>query len=133
MRTSTIMAHAPEEIKSLLRAAASEVRSDHARMRTTIFDAVVGRQKASCAIPAMNEGPRPMEVDAIMGGEGGKGKKGNSDACRVCGKLGHFAKDCYFRDTGKGKGKPRSKGGGKNFGKGSTNSEKFAGKCNYCQ
>ena len=102
-------------------------------MRATIFDSVVGRQRASCAIPAMNEGPRPMEVDAIMGGKGGKGKKGSTDTCRVCGKVGHFAKDCYFRDTGKGKGKPSSKGGGKGFGKSAANVEKFAGKCNYCQ
>ena len=41
MKTSTIMAHAPDEVKTLLRAAPAEVRSDHTRMRATIFEAII--------------------------------------------------------------------------------------------
>jgi hypothetical protein len=123
MKTSTIMAHAPQEIKNLLRSAPAEVRADHGKMRATIFEAVVGRKRASCALPAMNDGPRPMEVDAISGDKSfGKGKKGSADGCRICGKLGHQAKECYYRDDAKGKGKGKQ-----------VNTEKIAGKCNYCQ
>eukprot|EP00971_Amphidinium_carterae_P194206 3853846-Amphidinium_carterae.1 len=68
----------------------------------------------------------PMDLAAInatKGGgspmKGGKGKdkgkdkgggKGNQDACRICGRTGHWAKDCWQRDKGKGKGKGKSKG-----------------------
>ena len=68
MRTSTIMAHAPEEVRNLLRAAPAEVRSDHGKMRTTIFEAIIGRQRGSCALlPMYDGGQKPMEVDAIYG------------------------------------------------------------------
>ncbi len=45
--------------------------------------------------------------------------------------MGHAAKDCWHKDAG-GKGKTKgSTKGSKGAGKSST--EKFAGKCNYCQ
>ena len=45
--------------------------------------------------------------------------------------MGHAAKDCWHKDAGgKGKSKGSTKGS-KGAGKSST--EKFAGKCNYCQ
>jgi hypothetical protein len=110
----------------------ADVRADHGRMRATIFEAIVGRQPCRCAPTPMNEGPRPMEVDAITGGKGGKGKKGSTHTCKVCGKFGHFAKVFYWRGSrgkGKGKGSPKGgKGSGKNHAP-----EKFLGKRNYCQ
>ncbi len=42
-----------------------------------------------------------------------------------------MAKDCYYRDSGRGKGKDKGGRKGKGSGK-QANTEKFAGKCNYC-
>jgi hypothetical protein len=117
MKTSTVMAHAPDAVKTLLRAAPAEVRKDHSRMRSTIFEAIIGRQRGACTLPPMFDGgSKPMEVDAIWGKSGGKG-----------GKKGHpttwGGKDC-----GKGacKGKDATTKGGLKGGKGV--GDKFDGK-----
>ena len=39
----------------------------------------------------------------------------SKDQCRICGKSGHWAKDCWMKDKGKGKDKNTDKG--KGFGK----------------
>ena len=75
--------------------------------------------------PNSRKGPDDMEIDALT--KKGKGKsKGKSKtdtsktSCFVCGRVGHMAKDCWFKDTSKGsapnnKGKKgRGKGKGKN-------------------
>ena len=71
-----------------------------------------------------DSGQKAMEVDAIYGskGHGKGGKKGIPqsqwwDPCKVCGKPGHQAKDCWHKDAGgkgKSKGSKGSKGTGKN-------------------
>ena len=68
-----------------------------------------------------------MEIDALT--KKGKGKSkgksktdGSKTSCFVCGRVGHMAKDCWFKDTSKGsapnnkgkKGKGKGKGKGKN-------------------
>ena len=42
MKTSTIMAHAPDDVKTMLRSAQRDVRSDITQMRNCIFEAVIG-------------------------------------------------------------------------------------------
>ena len=68
-------------------------------------------------------GPDDMEIDALT--KKGKGKSkgksktdGSKASCFVCGRGGHMAKDCWFKDTSKGSA-PNSKGKkGKGKGKG---------------
>ena len=49
-----------------------------------------------------------MEVD-VLSKVGGKGKTGKNETCRVRGKLGHYARDCWnTADKVKGKGKSNS-------------------------
>lgn len=126
MRASTIMAHALEDIQNLLRSAPSEVRSDHTRMRATICEAVVGRQRFGCQPPAASAGPTAMEVDAI--GKC-KGNKGRGENCSVCEKPGHAAATCWWNDSRrKGKGAATKTGGPS----AKLVDSKFTGKCNYC-
>ena len=78
--------------------------------------------------PNNRRGPDDMEIDALT--KKGKGKSkgksktdGSKTSCFVCGRVGHMAKDCWFKDTSKGctpnnKGK---KGKGKGKGKNSVN------------
>ena len=73
--------------------------------------------------PSNRRGPDDMEIDALT--KKGKGKNkgksktdGSKTSCFVCGRGGHMAKDCWFKDTGKGSA-PNSKGKkGKSKGKG---------------
>ena len=77
--------------------------------------------------PNNRRGPDDMEIDALT--KKGKGKSkgksktdGSKTSCFVCGRVGHMAKDCWFKDTSKGsapnnkgkKGKGKGKGKGKN-------------------
>ena len=77
--------------------------------------------------PNNRRGPDDMEIDALT--KKGKGKSkgksktdGSKTNCFVCGRVGHMAKDCWFKDTSKGsapnnkgkKGKGKGKGKGKN-------------------
>ena len=77
--------------------------------------------------PNNRRGPDDMEIDALT--KKGKGKSkgksktdGSKTSCFVCGRVGHMAKDCWFKDTSKGcapnnkgkKGKSKGKGKGKN-------------------
>ena len=72
-------------------------------------------------------GPDDMVIDALT--KKGKGKSkgksktdGSKTSCFVCGRVGHMAKDCWFKDTSKGsahnnkgkKGKDKGKSKGKN-------------------
>ena len=61
-------------------------------------------------------GPNDMEIDALTKkGKGYKGKgapsktDGQKTSHFVCGRLGHMAKDCWFKETNKGSG-PNNKG-----------------------
>ena len=77
--------------------------------------------------PNNRRGPDDMEIDALT--KKGKGKSkgksktdGSKTSCFVCGRVGHMAKDCWFKGTSKGsapnnkgkKGKGKGKGKGKN-------------------
>ena len=77
--------------------------------------------------PNNRRGQDDMEIDALT--KKGKGKSkgksktdGSKTSCFVCGRVGHMAKDCWFKDTSKGsapnnkgkKGKGKGKGKGKN-------------------
>ena len=77
--------------------------------------------------PNNRRGPDDMVIDALT--KKGKGKSkgksktdGSKTSCFVCGRVGHMAKDCWFKDTSKGsapnnkgkKGKGKGKGKGKN-------------------
>ena len=70
-----------------------------------------------------------MEFDALT--KKGKGKNkgksktdGSKTSCFVCGRGGHMAKDCWFKDTSKGSA-PNSKGKkGKGKGKGKSGCER---------
>lgn len=117
MKTSTIMAHAPEEINA---------------MRSCIFESVIGRSGMSsrplAASAASGSASASMEVDEVYKGSGKSSGRGKTETCRLCGKLGHFAKDCWWRGTDKGGGSaPQAKGKAKGETPG-----KFAGKCNFC-
>ena len=83
--------------------------------------------QAGVTVTPNRRGPDDMEIDALT--KKGKGKsKGKSQAdgsktsCFVCGRVGHMAKDYWFKDTSKGsapnskgmKGKGKGKGKGKN-------------------
>ena len=80
---------------------------------------------------ASASGPMPMDVSALEGemaafnvkGKGGKSGKGKgftknygakdsaqSDACGVCGKMGHWKKGCWYNVPVYGKGKSKGKG-----------------------
>mgnify|MGYP000680198114 FL=1 len=78
MRTSTILAHCPKEIQALLRSAPTEARNDHRVMRTTIFEAVIGRAGLASR-PMMSSQDASMEVDAIL-----QGKRKGTLECHVC-------------------------------------------------
>ena len=73
--------------------------------------------------PNNRRGPDDMEIDALT--KKGKGKSkgksktdGSKTSCFVCGRVGHMAKDCWFKDTSKGSA-PNNKGKkGKGKGKG---------------
>lgn len=129
MKCSTILAHAPEMVKVILRSAPAEVRRSHLAMRTCIWEAVVGLAASAPSIlagAATTGSSNDMDVDAI-----GKGR-GKDVKCHNCGKSGHYQRDCWFDPTNKGKGKCSGKSKGKGKGGGS-GSEKFAGKCNHCK
>ncbi|CAK0856887.1 unnamed protein product, partial [Prorocentrum cordatum] len=134
MKTSTIMAHAPEEVKVMLRSAQREVRSDITQMRNCIFEAVIGQSGVVAKPPTASKGSNDMDVDAISKGKGKDGK----DRCQICHKLSHTARDCYWRDKGKqkGDGKGRGAGAGSKSGKDAKGKGKdgytFTGKCDYC-
>ncbi|CAK0790198.1 unnamed protein product, partial [Prorocentrum cordatum] len=134
MKTSTIMAHAPEEMKVMLRSAQREVRSDITQMRNCIFEAVIGQSGVVSRPPTANKGSNDMDVDAISKGKGKDGK----DKCQICHKPSHTARDCFWRDKGKQKGDGKGRGaaagtkGGKDAkGKGK-DGYTFSGKCDYC-
>ena len=68
------------------------------------------------------DGAVPMEVDALKGAKGPKGKggkKGDSHQgkggkkedreCFICSKRGHLARDCWHKDKGKGRGTDAAK------------------------
>ncbi|CAK0827956.1 unnamed protein product [Prorocentrum cordatum] len=134
MKTSTIMAHAPEEVKVMLRSAQREVRSDVTQMRNCIFEAVIGQSGVVAKPPTANWGSNDMDVDAISKGKGKDGK----DKCQICHKPSHAARDCFWRDKGKqkGDGKGRGAGAGSKGGKDAKGKGKdgytFTGKCDYC-
>eukprot|EP00971_Amphidinium_carterae_P352084 6492417-Amphidinium_carterae.2 len=85
----------------------------------------------------------PMDLNAINPTKGGSGVKGGKakggkggpnaqDACRICGKTGHWAKDCWQKDKGAGKGKGK-KGTGKDGSKGGKQErDKSKTKCWKC-
>ncbi|CAK0811260.1 unnamed protein product, partial [Prorocentrum cordatum] len=98
MKTSAIMAHAPEVVRVMLRSAQREVRSDITQMRNCIFEAVIGQSGVVAKPPTANRGSNDMGVDAISKGKDGK------DKCQICRKPSHAARDCFWRDKGKQKG-----------------------------
>ena len=85
-----------------------------------------------------------MDVDAFTRkgkGKGGKERRGKGDkkregACHICGKQGHWAADCWYKEDSKGtgkskgkdKGKGKSKGKGKDKGKSKGKSKDHGGK-----
>ncbi len=142
MKVATIIAHAPPGIKAFVQSCPRTTRQAHAGLRQAIWEQVLGsRASTSSAVPARyTEGQAAMDVDAV-----------SADHCNLCGKKGHWAKDCWFKD-GKGRGKNKSfvpdkggkakgKDGGKNdyhgksqygAGKGYGAPGVFAGKCDFC-
>ena len=128
MRTSTVLAHAPDEIKTLLRSASRETRCNSQAMRTCIWEAVLGGANSSVSLPRSGDA---MEVDAIAAKGGKKGGKQWFPPCKHCGRTNHSSANCFSKDR-PGKGDKRGKGGKKGD-KQPKATKAFAGKCNYCQ
>ncbi|CAK0880369.1 unnamed protein product, partial [Prorocentrum cordatum] len=109
MKTSTIMARASDDVKTMLRSAQRDARSDIAQMRTCIFEAVIGQSGVMAKLPTAGRGSNDMGVDAISKG---KGKQGGKNKRQLGTKPNHAARDCYWRDK---------------------DSSTFTGKCDYCR
>eukprot|EP00971_Amphidinium_carterae_P104016 2059882-Amphidinium_carterae.1 len=66
-------------------------------------------------------------------GKGDKGGKGSSgDTCRICGKTGHWAKDCWHKEKGTSKGKGKGKKGSSSGKDGKKEKDKSRVKCWKC-
>ncbi|CAK0881727.1 unnamed protein product, partial [Prorocentrum cordatum] len=129
MKTSAIMAHAPDD---------RDVWGDIGQMRNCIFEAVIGRSGVIAKPPTASRSSNDMDVDAISKGKGKDGK----DKCQICNKPNHAARDCFWRDKDMPKGDGKGRGaaaGGKGFGKDGKGKGKgkgsyaFTGKCDYCR
>ena len=145
MKTATMLAHAPIGIRTFLQTCPRDLRQDQAAMRKAIWEHVLGGRAAGAAVIPQrykDQESTPMEVDALTG-----------DKCNICGRAGHWAKDCWFKDTSGKSGKGSSSAKGKDNGKGKAHSKDgvkgktgksssvawssggtaaFAGKCGYC-
>ena len=111
VRVATIVDHAPDAVKSMIRLSLLEQRRS--------VDAVkLWSRESSCATPGLFQGSMPMQVGAVS--DGGKGKKGKSKStadkgkerddwnsgqlqakfqgyCSHCSKGGHKRADCRTR------------------------------------
>jgi len=86
---------------------------------------------------ALGQGAQPMDLGALATRKGGKKGDGKTaDACRVCGRRGHYAANCWYKDAkgGQGGGKNGPPAGGKAGGKadGGGKSKKGDRKCFVC-
>ena len=70
MKTSTIISHAPDDVKTMLRSAQRDVRSDITLMRNCIFEAVIGQSGVIAKPPTASRGHNDMDVDGISKGIG---------------------------------------------------------------
>ena len=114
---ATIMDHAPDAVKSMLRFSPLEQRRSVDALKLRI-------RESSCATPGLFQGSMPMQVGAVS--DGGRGKKGKSKSTG---------------DEGKGKGKrTRTKHKGNNGDKNKERDDwntgqrqpKFQGNCSHC-
>ncbi|CAK0888125.1 unnamed protein product, partial [Prorocentrum cordatum] len=119
MKSSTIMAHAHEEVKTLFASAQCGVRNDIQQMRGCIFEAAIG--------------PR-LRRHAIS-----KGKDEGKGGCQICHRPNHTAKGCNLR--GKDNGTRKEQGlklqdqhrpYGKDYRMSTINNDVFTGKCDHC-
>ena len=116
---AVIIKGSPEPLKTHLQVNHQENHTvnDIQGMVEGFVDAKLGWRMASMS---SND---PMEVDAVQKGTGrgakgkGKGKAVAQDACKYCGKKGHWAKDCWKKQSDEAKGKGKDKNKGKSKGK----------------
>ena len=118
VRVVTIMDHAPDAVKSMLRLSPLE-------QRRSVDALKLWTRESRCATPGLFQGSMPMQVGAVS--DGGKGKKGKSKSTGDKGK-----------DRGKGKEKNKHKGndGDKSKERDDWNNgqrqSKFQGYCSHC-
>ena len=119
MRVATIIDHAPDAVKSMLRLSPLEQRRSVDALKLWI-------RESNYATPGLFQGSMPMQVGAVS--DGGKGKK----KCK--------SKSTGDKGKGKGKGKDRNKhkgnDGDKSKERGDWNNgqrqAKFQGYCSHC-
>ena len=82
IRTATLLKHAPEQIKSYLQLQSRRVGTTYAELRTSIRDFLDSRRDwttgSSSSTAKYDNGPQPMQVDALHHQSDRKGKKGGT-------------------------------------------------------
>jgi len=109
VKVAIVLRWAPTSIKAMLRAHVQNIGADYGMLRNLVVAYVTsGYEYDASGMRAGKHGDdggrRAMEVGAVTG------------SCNICGKPGHYAKDCWHAKGGSGKG--AGKGYGGNGGKG---------------
>eukprot|EP00971_Amphidinium_carterae_P177772 3526078-Amphidinium_carterae.2 len=135
IKCATVLGYAPTKVKTVLSAAPHRYREDFQLMKEMLRDNFLRTQDRSyvpTAPPmAAGSGDDPMDVGSIGW---------DKPKCNSCGRLGHLAKDCWHKDSKKGKGDWGGKNNSKDKGGKGDGSRKGQGKtnphasltCRYC-